>query len=260
MFKRLMHRWVLMNEAGGDDGGTSAAGAAGATGAVSAGDGQSGSGGQDGGAGTGEVGSAAAAGDGLTPPESLLGKDGTEANAAEKPADKVADQTTPDEPITYEAFKTPDGVTLDEAKLGEFTKIAAEAKMPQEVAQKMIDLYTAEAKQVAEAPMRAWTELQSKWQDEVRSDPVIGGQNLDKNLAATKAGINALLGEDAKSFFEALNITGAGNNPAILRGLMKAAAPHAPATPVGGNPGSGTKSPGQTLYPKMAGLGNGHEG
>lgn len=132
--------------------------------------------------------------------------------------------------------------------------------MPQEVAQKFVDLYTAELKQLTEAPMRAWTELQNKWQDEVRNDPVIGGANLDKNLAATKAGLNNLLGEDAKSFFDALNLTGAGNNPAILRGLMKAAAPHAPASPVAGSPAKPAKSAGATLYPTMAGLGNGHEG
>ena len=242
MFKRLMHRWVLLE---GEAGGDAPAGGAPAAAPVS------------------DAASAPAADAGLTPPESLLNDKPDDAPAdkpADKPEDNPEDAPEPDEPIKYEDFNVPEGVTLDEAKLGEFTKIAAEAKMPQDVAQKIIDLYTAEAKQAAEAPMRAWTELQNKWQDEVRNDPVIGGQNLDKNLAATKAGINALLGEDAKSFFEALNITGAGNNPAILRGLMKAAAPHAPATPVGGNPGSGTKSPGQTLYPKMAGLGNGHEG
>lgn len=242
MFKRLMHRWMLLE---GETGDAPAGGAPAAPEAPAA-----------------EAPTTPAADPGLTPPESLLNDRPTdEPKPEDKPAEsKPEDAPKPEEPITYEAFKLPEGVTLDEAKLGEFTKIAAEAKMPQEVAQKMIDLYTAEAKQAAEAPMRAWTELQNKWQEEVRSDPVIGGQNLDKNLAATKAGINALLGEDAKSFFEALNITGAGNNPAILRGLMKAAAPHAPATPVGGSPGKGSKSAGETLYPKMAGLGNGHEG
>lgn len=108
--------------------------------------------------------------------------------------------------------------------------------------------------------MRAWTTLQNEWQEQVRNDPVIGGANLDKNLANTKAGLNALLGEDAKSFYDALNFTGAGNNPAILKGLMKAAAPHAPASPVAGSPAKPAKTAGATLYPSMAGLGNGHEG
>lgn len=237
MFKRLMNRWMLLEGEGGDvpAGGAPAAAPA-----------------------------AAPADASLTPPESMLNDKPADAPvdkpADDKPADKPADQPADDKPITYEAFKAPDGMELDEAKVAEFSKLAAEAKMPQEVAQKFVDLYTAELKRLTEAPMRAWTELQNKWQDEVRNDPVIGGANLEKNLAATKAGLSNLLGEEAKSFFDALNITGAGNNPAILRGLMKAAAPHAPASPVAGSPAKPAKSAGATLYPTMAGLGNGHEG
>lgn len=194
----------------------------------------------------------------LTPPESLLSDKPEDAPKPEEP--KPADDPKPEEPIKYEAFKAPEGMTLDADKIEKFSTIAAEAKLPQDVAQKFVDLYTAELKQLTEAPMRAWTTLQNEWQEAVRNDPVIGGANLDKNLAATKAGLNALLGEEAKSFYEALSITGAGNNPAILKGLMKAAAPHAPATPVSGSPAKPAKTAGATLYPSMAGLGNGHEG
>jgi len=238
MFKRLMNRWMLLE---GESGDVPAGGAPSAAPAADA---------------------APAAPADLTPPESMLNDKPADAEKpSDKPADdKPADPPKPDEPITYEAFKTPEGLALDEAKVAEFSKLAAEAKMPQEVAQKFVDLYTAELKQLTEAPMRAWTALQNKWQEEVRNDPVIGGANLDKNLAATKAGLSNLLGEEAKAFFDALNITGAGNNPAILRGLMKAAAPHAPASPVAGSPAKPAKSAGATLYPTMAGLGNGHEG
>lgn len=210
---------------------------------------------------------AAAAADGLTPPGSLVNndppagetapKDGEQ--SANKPAEKPAEKPADDKPIEYADFTLPEGVKLDDAKLGEFKTIAAEAKMPQEHAQKLVDLYAAEIKQVQEAPLRAWNDLQKQWREEVISDPEIGGANLDKNLATIKGGLNALLGEQAKSFFEALNVTGAGNNPAIVRGLLKAAAPHAPATPVDGNPGSGGKSAGAIMYPSMAGLGNGHK-
>lgn len=193
----------------------------------------------------------------LTPPESLLNDKPAETPAEAKPEETPAE---PDKPIEYTDFTLPEGMELNAEKLGEFTKIAQDAKLPQEVAQKMVDLYSSELKAISDAPMKAWTELQNKWQDEVRNDPEIGGANLDKNLAATKAGLKNLLGEGADKFFEALNITGAGNNPEILRGLFKAAQPHAPASPVAGRPASGSKSAGSTLYPTMNGLGNGHEG
>lgn len=234
MFARLMKRWMLLEEAVGDN--------------------------PAGGAPAAAPTEAPAADPGLTPPESLLNDKPTE-TPAEKPEDKPVDKPAEDKPIEYADFKLPEGVTVDEAKLGEFKAIAAEAKLPQEVAQKFVDLYSAEIKAISEAPMRAWTELQNAWQEAVRKDPVIGGANLDKNLAATKAGLNNLLGEEAPKFFEALNITGAGNNPDIIRGLFKAAQAHAPATPVAGTPAKGTqKTAGATLYPQMAGLGNGHEG
>lgn len=232
MFKRLLNRWMLLEGEGATD-----APAGGAPAAAPA---------------------APAADTGLTPPDSLL---------SDKPEGEVKPEETkpeeapkPEEPVKYEAFKLPEGVTLDDAKLGEFSKIAAEAKLPQDVAQKFVDMYSAEVKAISEAPMRAWTEMQTKWQDEVRNDPEIGGKNLDKNLAATKTGLKNLLGEQAQKFFDALSFTGAGNNPDIIRGLIKAAAPHAPASPVAGRPAGGTKSAGSTLYPSMNGLGNGHEG
>jgi hypothetical protein len=195
---------------------------------------------------------------GLTPPGSLLDE---KPEDAPKPDEAKPEDAKPDDkPIEYEPFKLPDGVEVNAEKLGEFSKIAAESGLTQEVAQKIVDLYSSELKAMTEAPMRAWTELQNTWRDQVKNDPEIGGANLDKNLATTKAGLKNLLGEGADKFFAALNVTGAGNNPEIIRGLFKAAQSHAPASPVAGRPASGQKSAGSTLYPTMNGLGNGHEG
>lgn len=246
MFKRLMQRFMLLEGEGATDapagGAAAAAPAAAAPSASSA--------------------PAAAPAEDLNPPASLL-NDAPADKPADKPADdaKPADQAKPEEPIQYEDFKLPEGVELNAEKLDAFKKLGQDAGLSQDVAQKLVDLYTAEVKEIAEAPYRAWKDLQTTWRNEVINDPVIGGANLEKNLATVKSGFKALLGEDSAKFFDALNVTGAGNNPEIVRGLLKAAAPHAPATPVTGSPGKlNSKSPGATLYPQMAGLGNGHEG
>ena len=76
----------------------------------------------------------------------------------EKPAgeegEKPAEVTTPEgekpegeegekpEPIEYEDFTTPEGVTLDEEVLGEFKGIAKELGLPQDKAQKFVDMAT----------------------------------------------------------------------------------------------------------------------
>ena len=203
---------------------------------------------------------------GLESPGSLLNGKPAEAAAdpaAAKPADgkTTADPAKPEDgakQIEYTDFKLPDGVTVDSAKITEFKTIAAELGIPQEGAQKILDMYSAELKQANEAPLRAWNALQTEWRDAVKNDPEIGGANLDKNLGNIKAGLTAVMGDAAQKFFEALSVTGAGNNPDVIRGLMKAAAPHSPATSVNGSPGSSGKTAGSTLYPTMAGLGNGH--
>jgi hypothetical protein len=246
MLKRMFMRYVLMNEQsaeGGAGGGASPASTAAAASAAPAAE-----------TAAAAAPAATAAQDGLKAPESLLGTN--PAGEAEKPGEqpKPGEET---KPIEYTDFKVPEGVQLDAEKVGEFKTIASQLGIPQEGAQKLMDLYANEIKQVAEAPQRAWNDLQTKWRDEVKNDPVIGGANLDKNLATTKAGLKALLGADAVKFFDALSMTGAGSNPDIVRGLMKAAAPHAPADPVNGNPARSEKSPGERLYPAMKGLANG---
>jgi hypothetical protein len=119
---------------------------------------------------------------GLTPPESLLNDKSEE---VAKPEEVKTDEV---KPVEYTDFTLPEGVELNKEKLGEFSKIAAEARVPQDVAQKFVDLYSSELKALQEAPMRAWTELQTTWRNEVINDPEIGGAKLDQNLAATKAG------------------------------------------------------------------------
>ncbi|AIY40182.1 Phage-associated protease [Collimonas arenae] len=189
--------------------------------------------------------------------------DGVPAPDGAKPlegeAPKPEGETKPLEPVEYKDFALPEGIHVQPDRMNAFKEEAAKSGLSQDVAQKFVDMYAENFKQLSEAPMRAWTELQNKWQAEVKADPEIGGANLDKNLATIKSGLSNLLGEGASKFYEALNLTGAGNNPEIIRGLLKAAAPHAPASPVEGRPGGSSKSAGSIMYPTMAGLGNGHE-
>lgn len=253
MFDRLFKRYVLM-EGQAAEGGAGAGAAPAAAPAPAAA--------QAAAAPAAPASGAPAASDGLTPPESLLGSkvEGEGEGTTAKPEGEGVKPGEEAKPIEYTDFKVPEGVTLDAEKVGAFKTIASELGIPQEGAQKLMDLYANEIKQVSEAPLRAWNDLQKTWREEVTNDPTIGGANLDKNLATTKAGLKALLGADAVKFFDALSLTGAGSNPDIVRGLMKAAAPHAPADPVNGNPSGGNKkSAGATLYPEMKGLGNGHD-
>ena len=70
--------------------------------------------------------------------------------------------------------------------------------------------------------------MQTKWQAEVKADPEIGGTKYDQSVATAAAVFvpgesNPFVKDavEAKGLKEALNATGAGNNPAIVRLFVK---------------------------------------
>lgn len=139
-----------------------------------------------------------------------------------KPAD------TKDAPI-YPDLKLPEGLKADDAMLTSFKADAQEAGLTPEQAQKLVDKYGGKimpadaAKTALDASNNLWKDTQKQWQDSVKSDPEVGGQNLTTNLASIAKLIDSLGGEQAKEIREAFNFTGAGNNPSIVRLLFRAA-------------------------------------
>lgn len=181
-------------------------------------------------------------------------------DAAKKDGEEVKDDAKKDdataEPIKYEDFTLPEGSTLNEELRDQFTGILSEAKVPQDVAQKLVDLYGGEMKKLADAakaPYQAWHDTQRDWQKAVAADAEIGGANLEPMKAEVAKVIDAIAGDQAPALRKALAFTGAGNNPDVLRFLFRAAqAMNEGATVQGGNPTKeGTTSVAKTLYPSM---------
>ena len=144
---------------------------------------------------------------------------------AEPPKEEAPEPRAPEE---YAEFAKPEGVEFDEAGLAEFKSFAKEQDLTQEQAQKLLEFGGAKIKAQAEAPQRLWAETQAKWQKEVKDDPDIGGTRFVESIA-TAAKVfepgeaNPFVGsaEEAKGLKEALNATGAGNNPAIVKMFVK---------------------------------------
>lgn len=168
-----------------------------------------------------------------------------------KPEDKLETKTE------YTDFTMPEGITVDETKLTEFKAIAADAGLPQETAQKFIDLYGTQTKETIEAPYKLWKATQETWQNEVKADPEIGGAKLEGTLSGIAKMIDEIGGEKAADVRQALNYTGAGNNPAVIKFLARLSQQFNEPTPVAiGKPVVTDKSPGQTLYPNPPKLAN----
>jgi hypothetical protein len=115
----------------------------------------------------------------------------------------------------------PEGFEKDE-RFGQFSEWAKEAGINQPQAEKLMGLYTDAVKQISEQTTKVWNETNEAWVNEVKADSELGGANL----ANVKQTISKLLDNSELTdpkFREALNFTGAGNNPAVIRTLYRVA-------------------------------------
>ena len=87
------------------------------------------------------------------------------------------------EEIAYADFTVPDGVTLDAPALAEATALFRQARLPQEQAQKFVDLALSREKLATERSARAFADLQAGWVASIKADPEIGGPKFAASIA-----------------------------------------------------------------------------
>lgn len=88
-------------------------------------------------------------------------------------------------PEQYADFTLPEGVTLDAALNDEFKAASKELGLPQDKAQKLVDLYTKSQKSAIEGQLAEFAEQQKGWKEATLKTL---GANSDKELAfAAKA-------------------------------------------------------------------------
>ena len=201
-FMKLMG-FVLMNEAVGDGAGGPAAAPAPAAPA----------------AGTTETtvltptapATAPAAGATETKTPEQIQQEADAAAATKKEADAAKPTGAPE---AYTDFTLPEGIDMDAGTLDAFKGLAKELNIPQEAAQKLIDLQTTMVAKQADEYQKAVVAQGQKWAAEVKSDPELGGENYDKSVASAIKVIQSF-GDPALT--ELLNDSGLGNHPALFK-------------------------------------------
>lgn len=153
-------------------------------------------------------------------------------------------------PLTVESLKAPEGKELDPEVAKSLLDILNNGEMePAARAQSLLDLHYDLLTKAAEGLSTEWESMQTKWQDQVRSDPDVGGENLDKSLAACKRLLNEY---GTPELAEAFGITGAGNNVHFVKFLVKIEKALAEGSPAAaGNGVSAQQSLADLLYPTM---------
>ena len=183
---------------------------------------------------------------------------------SDKSAQSLLNEKSPEgagAPEKYEDFKVPEGFTLDEDVAKNATTLFKELNLNQSNAQKLVDFYVKETKEAFDAPFNAYVDTRQAWRDEINADPNIGGTRLN----GVKASIGRLIDSfgDSKlveAFRDAMDYTGAGDNPAVVRALYALSQKLTEGGPVRGTgpssegqrpPGLDRPSAAQAMYPNL---------
>ena len=143
------------------------------------------------------------------------------------PEKKEATAAEPPAPIKYEAFTLPEGLKVDEERLGKFTELAGKAHIPQDVAQSLVSLHAEEMqrfaadvqKQADQHQRDVWRGLNDTWKADFRKDPEMGGNRSETTLARAKAVIEEYGGnkDQVKELLAHTSNNGMGNYPGFIR-------------------------------------------
>lgn len=184
---------------------------------------------------------------------------------AQEVKDEGGQSVEPAPPPKYDPFTLPEGVTLDEKQVGEFTNILAGLELEgkadhaklQEAGQKMVDLYINETKAAAENLSKHYTEVWEKqkadWREATVKDPEIGGNRLQTSIDAALNFIRTHGGtaEQQAEFRSLMDSSGLGNHPAVVRLFARAGQAMSEGRPLAApKPVIQSKSRTQTMYGK----------
>ena len=165
--------------------------------------------------------------------------DGATPTDSAQPAEAAADAAKPSEapgetppaPVKYE-FTYPEGFDssqVNQERMSAYTGILGEAKVNSEYGQKLLDLHLQEINTAADKiQQRQWdvfNETQNRWRGEVMADPELGGDKHGKAITTIMSLVDQYGGnaEERKGLLDAFRITGAANNPHVLRFMHRAA-------------------------------------
>lgn len=130
---------------------------------------------------------------------------------------KDAKPTAPVIPEKYE-FQMPEGMALDTEALSKFEPIAKKLGLDQEKAQEVVDLYAGLKQAEVAKQQETWAKQVGDWAEAVKTDKEIGGQAFESNIKAAQSAIARFGTPELKA---ALEQTGLGNHPELIRAFTR---------------------------------------
>lgn len=132
---------------------------------------------------------------------------------------KTDDAAKPAEvPEQYEEFTLPEGFQKDGPLLEAFTPLAKEAKLPQEMAQKFVDLGAKLVADTNAAQMKAWEGVVAEWTASLKADPEVGGAALKENTGYAVRALKQFADPETRKYLDSSRLA---NHPGIFKMLVR---------------------------------------
>ena len=173
-----------------------------------------------------------------------------QATAEDKAKDADADSKADAQdaaPSEYTDFTLPDGVALDKDALAEFLPKAKEMNLSQSQAQQLVDMRVKEQESAYQSSLDQWEQTQETWRKAGVADEEFGKGKYDESINTARFAVREIGGND---LMDALNETGVGNHPEIIRAFYRmGSAMKEDNVAVGKARGSTPKTAAETMYP-----------
>jgi hypothetical protein len=147
-------------------------------------------------------------------------------------------------PEKYEAFKLPEGLTINPDVEKEFTTLAKELNISQEKAQALLDLQVKVAQKAQEEDAAQMAKLRGEWKDQTLK---FLAADKDKSLAYAAKFLDKVGDKDLRKY---LDDTGLGDHPSLVKAFIEAGKLISDDNFVEGSAPNSEKSFAEILYPK----------
>ena len=140
--------------------------------------------------------------------------------SATPPANEPAPEPKPGSaaPESYTDFSVPEGHTLDAAAIESATPLFRELGLSQDQAQKLVDFYSTQVGKINAENEGYMETLRTQWREELKADKDIGGK-LDQVKVEIGRGLDRLPPAVRDNIKAAMDMTGAGDHPAVIKAI-----------------------------------------
>lgn len=173
--------------------------------------------------------------------------EGEKAEGESEAGEKKDEGEKAEVPEKYE-WNKPEGFEgeLDQAAIEQFEPIAKELGLTQEQADKLVGIHAESLQSAQQHAAEQHSQQMETWTNELRNDPEFGGANFDANLKSAQKAVKEF---GSEGLIKALDETGMGNHPDLVRTFAMIGKSISEDGFVSGGKSGGPRSAADIMYP-----------